>query len=106
MRALREGSLYAVRDNLNRWKIDQDDLDKWTAERPPVSDQTVTSGHTRPDIDTVARLATAETRAEMLAAQLADTIEDRNAWREQAERLASHAERRHVSIIDRIFGRG
>lgn len=58
---------------------------------------------TSPQADLSADLAAARAKIEGLEARLADTQADRDAWRQQAERLASEA--RPIGIIERIFGR-
>lgn len=91
MRALASGELPAIRDNRGRWKIDLGALDLWAGQRP-VTDRTEASPEAeqaRPWPDTAIRLAAAETRAEMLAAQLDELRADRDAWRAQAEKLAA-----------------
>lgn len=91
MRALASGELPATRDNRGRWKIDPDALDLWAGQRP-VTDRTEASPEAeqaRPGPDTAIRLAAAETRAEMLTAQLEELRADRDAWRAQAEKLAA-----------------
>lgn len=67
--------------------------------RPVTSDRSLTDGHARPNPDTLAKLAAAETRAEMLAAQLEDTKTDRDRWREIAEKLSEP----RPGILSRLF---
>ena len=108
MRALYTNELKAIRDNKNAWKIDREDLEKWTGQRP-VTDQLPPSpapGHalaTRSDPpETLARLAVAEAR-------LADAPTERDRWRDLALRLS---EPRpvvvHLTIwerLERLFGK-
>lgn len=122
MRALSSGDLPAIRDNRNSWKIEAGALDAWAKKRPGPSpdtdrsadragpDRTITEDRTGPErttptdtTATLARLAAAEAKIEGLEARLADTQADRDAWRQQAERLASKS--RSPGIFGRIFGR-
>lgn len=111
MRALSSGDLPAIRDNRNSWKIDTNALDAWAKKRPgPPPDTDRAADHSGPDRttptdthETLARLAAAEAKIEGLEARLADTQADRDAWRHQAERLASKS--RSPGIFGRIFGR-
>lgn len=117
MRALTSGELPAIRDNKNAWQIDAEALDRWSEKRPgpspdqgAVTDRTAETDQPEParttpadTPETLVRLAAAETRAEMLAEQVNDLKRDRDAWRQQAEKLAS--ESRPVSIWGRLFGR-
>jgi len=100
MRALASKSLKATRNNRNRWQIELADLDAWAAGRPmsATSDRTV-SDHDR---DQVAEMARLEAENGQLRERLDELREDRDAWRTQAERLASEA---RPGIIERIFGR-
>lgn len=95
MRALQAGHLHGNRDNEGRWQIDPNALDDWLSMRrspdrqspslPPG--QGVTTYSDSPE--TLTRMAVAEARVEMLTAQLEELRHDRDAWRAQAERLAS-----------------
>lgn len=68
---------------------------------PPAPTPDVTPDN--PDGNLRADLAAAEAKIEGLEARLVDTQADRDAWRTQAERLASEA--RPIGLIERIFGR-
>ena len=97
-RALKAGELRGRRDNLGAWRIDQDDLDAWAAHRAPA---VRTGADTPPALPAIPHPAEAEAaglrvelagiRAEAagLRDRLADTAADRDAWRQQAEELAS-----------------
>lgn len=92
MRGLENKTLFAQRDNRNRYLIKRSDLDAWAANRPEqdreVSKpaQTVFETVHLDTPETLARLAAAEVRAEMLAEQVQDLKQDRDAWRAAAER--------------------
>lgn len=105
MRALASGELPAIRDNKGRWKIDPGALDLWAGQRPvidrPEEEQDTEQVRSEPGI--LVRLAAAETRAEMLSAQLDELRADRDAWRAQAEKLADS--RATWPFLARIFRR-
>lgn len=93
MRALKDRSLPAIRDNRNRWRIDQDELDRWSTARavtgrPLTVDMTAdTSGH----VANSAEIAALRAENGQLRERLDELRQDRDAWREQAQRLASKA---------------
>jgi hypothetical protein len=110
MRALASGELRGIRDNRNAWQIDDKDLTEWSASRPgPVlsthrtaePDPVRTTPLDTPE--TLARLASAETRADLLATQLEDVKSDRDAWRTQAELLSKGIEGRSGGFWTRLF---
>lgn len=116
-RALKSGDLRGVRDNFGQWRITEADADAWAATRSAVhADQRANSVPAQ-DTDSMnaqleqakIALAASEARADGLAARLADTQTDRDAWKAQAERLASEprpaAVTAPVSLWQRIFGR-
>ncbi|MBD3776589.1 MAG: helix-turn-helix domain-containing protein [Thiotrichales bacterium] len=104
MRALASKSLKASRDNRNRWQIELADLEEWAADRPMSanSDRTVSANMSDHDRDQVAEMARLEAENGQLRERLGELREDRDAWRQQAERLASEA---RPGLIERIFGR-
>lgn len=101
MRALASKSLFAQRDNKNRWQISPDDLEKWVASRPD------TLAHVRPEsghvLDLSGELAASRTEAKLLREQLDDTKADRDAWRSQAEALSRTIGGRRTGFWSRIF---
>ena len=107
MRALENKSLNGVRDNRNRWKIAVRDIDEWSKERP-VNDRTGPDTDHAPD--TIARLVAAETRVELLTAQLQDVRKERDQAARNAEaqrdmlRAALDDMRRRPSLWQRLFG--
>ena len=99
MKAIKEHDLKAVRDNRNRWRIKPQDLEKWMEDRP-VSDATLTVTDASLALDsragegdTSVKLAAAEEKILGLEARLSDTQADRDAWRAQAELLATRPEK-------------
>jgi len=94
MRAIETLELKALRDNRNHWKIDPQDLDEW------ADAQTASSGHAHPILPTIptpnleAKLAVAEAQRDAAREQLAGVQEDRDRWREMAEKLADKPRRR------------
>jgi hypothetical protein len=93
MRAIETLELKAVRDNRNRWKIDPKDLDRW------ANAQWAPSEHAHPILPTLpasnleAKLAVAEAQRNAAREQLAGVQEDRDRWREMAEKLADKPRR-------------
>lgn len=86
MRAIKNLDLKAIRDNRNHWKIDPDELDRW-------STSTVRTGeaahpvHTPKDSpETLAHVAALKAENSQLRERLSEIKEDRNAWREMAQR--------------------
>lgn len=112
MRALDAKSLKAERDNRNRWKISPDVLDEWLKGRPdtdrsltvaPLDTDRSNPANTVPDTpETLARLAAAEAKVEMLTGQVADLKSDRD---RMADLLEKALEPR-PGFFGRIFGRG
>lgn len=109
MRALKSGQLRAIRDNSGNWQIAEGALDDWLSMRRSSgrTSPAMTASHlsaTQADTpETLARLAVAEARTEVLTSQLDELRQDRDAWREQAQRLASEAHSR--GFIARLFRR-
>lgn len=117
MRALKSGQLRAARDNSGVWQITPEALDDWLSMRrtPDRSSPDMSAGQaaaTPSDTpETLARLGVAEARVEMLTAQLDELRQDRDAWRAQAQQLASEPrpEVRTISrggLLNRLLGRG
>ena len=106
MRALENKSLNGVRDNRNRWKIPVRDIDEWSKKRP-VKDRT--GPDTDHSQDTLKRLVAAETRVEMLTAQLEDVRKERDRATADADaqremlRAALEDMRQRPSIWSRLF---
>lgn len=103
VRALQSHELPGVRGNNGRWSIDPVELDRWAARRAPtvhiqpvhidhaaeierLSDQLNSARHQL--AEQANRLARLDAEAAAQAARLADTAADRDAWREQAQRLS------------------
>ncbi len=78
MRAIETGDLIARRDNRNRWQIDMDDLEAWAAPNVRPVRTPMTNAHH------VTALEAEIAGLKMLVDELRG---DRNAWRDQAERL-------------------
>lgn len=101
MRALANKSLFAIRDNKNRWQIDPDDLEKWVASRPDTLAQVRSDTETVPDLS--GELAASQTEVRLLREQLDDTKTDRDAWRSQAEALSRTIGEGRTSFWSRMF---
>lgn len=109
MRALMNKSLFAVRDNQNRWIIERSDLDKWLGDRRDTLADVRPVTETVPDMSgelSKYKVSLAAAQAENLGLRdrLADTQADRDAWRAQAEELISKG-RRPISIWAWLTGR-
>lgn len=104
LRAIKAQELRAHRDNRGAWQIGAEDLDAWRADRQRTGALGVralpshTAAHpAEAEAATLreelagSRAETAGLRAEVagLRDRLADTAADRDAWREQAQALAS-----------------
>lgn len=89
-RALKAGELKGMRDNRGGWRIAPDDLEAWAASR---LHGVRTSADAPPALPAAhpAEIEVAGLRAEVsgLRERIADLTSDRDAWRAQAERLAS-----------------
>lgn len=86
MRAIETHKLKAIRDNRNHWKINLDDLDEWAgAHLAPIS-----SAHILPTLndstETLTRVASLEAENRQLHERLSEVKEDRDAWRQMAQR--------------------
>lgn len=91
MRGIESKSLLAIRDNRNRWLIDQKDLDAWTSGRPEqfrTVSETVRSVSDTDDstIHLERQVAALETEVRLLREREMDLKADRDAWRAAAER--------------------
>jgi len=86
MRAIKRHEIKATRDNRNHWKIDPDELDRWSAHTV----RTVKAAHpthTPTDsAETLARVASLEAENGQLRERLSEIKEDRDAWREMTQR--------------------
>lgn len=125
-RALKDGKLRGVRKNNGHWSIPEDALDEWlssvTTRAPAEPKPALEAPEHHPD--DLARIEQLEaelkaaieagqgTREELAAMKatieevrksLDDLRNDRDAWRDQAQRLASEA--RPVGIFARLFRR-
>lgn len=93
MRAIESQDLKAIRDNRNHWKIERQDLDRWAdAHREPNENDRLNL-LTMPTVDLKAKLAVAEAQRDAAREQLAGVQEDRDRWREMAEKLADKPRR-------------
>ncbi len=110
MRALISGTLRGIRDNKNRWKVEEDEAARWAGQRPD-SDRTDAGHH--PDADrshpaetseAMARLAIAETEARMLREQLDEVRADRDRLGKLLEK-ALEPRPRTLGWFDRLLGR-
>lgn len=96
MNAIKYGSLTAIRDNRNRWKISPDDLSKWIAGRSAIATVSADIAVSR----SAAQIGEKDIRIAMLEAELkgkdqriSDLERDRDSWKEQAQELARRRRR-------------
>lgn len=94
MRAIETFALRAFKDNRNHWRIDPKDLDKWANTHCSPSDNAHSILPTIPTPGLEAKLAVVEAQRDAAREQLAGVQEDRDRWREMAEKLADKP-RRH-----------
>lgn len=122
-RAIKAGDLKATLRNNGHQSINRHDLDDWMSRRTerashpesaPEAAQTVT--HHPDDVARIAELETSladvreklsrmEGEAAATSARLTDLANDRDAWRQQSEKLADASHTRPTSLLARIFGR-
>jgi excisionase family DNA binding protein len=93
MRAIEALELKAIRDNRNHWKIDPQDLDKWADTQCAPSEHAHPTLPTMPIPDLEAKLAVAEAQRDAAREQLAGVQEDRDRWRNMAEKLTDKPRR-------------
>lgn len=86
MRAIKNHELKAVRDNKNHWKIDPDELDKWSASTVRTMENLQPLHTQKNNPETLIKLAAETARADA-AERARDQAEfDRDAWREMAQK--------------------
>ncbi len=111
---IKSGVLPATLKNNGHHAIERPDLDAWMSRRTERSaaPEPPATRH-EPPIDEVLRqeltmmreaYARLEGKHEATAARLDDLAKDRDAWRAQAEQLASDAKAAQLSLWSRIFG--
>jgi excisionase family DNA binding protein len=93
MRAIQTLELKAIRDNRNHWKIDPQDLDNWADTQFVPSEHAHPNLPTTPTSDLSSKLAVAEAQRDAAREQLAGVQEDRDSWRQMAEKLADKPRR-------------
>lgn len=86
MRAIDNHELKAIRDNRNHWKINLVDLDEWAdaqcAPMPPAHPVATKND----SAETLVRIASIEAENAQLRERLSEVKEDRDAWRDMAQR--------------------
>ena len=89
MRAIKSHELKAFRDNKNHWKIDPDELDRWSASTV----RTVEAAHpmhTSTDTpEALIKVAALEAENGQLRQRLQEAQADRDAWRGMAQKRRS-----------------
>lgn len=91
MRAIKAHKLLAMRDNNNNWTIEKAELERWAADRKsrsrPLTEQ-VAEKEVMDTPETLQKLAKAEARADAAERARDQAESDRDAWKEQAQKLA------------------
>lgn len=106
MRAIESQELQAFRDNRNHWKIDPQSLDKWANAQWAPTEQAHSDTPIMPTPDLAVSFARVEAERDALREQLEQIKEDRNHWRQLAERQQGLLEhRRQKGFFGRILGR-
>lgn len=91
MRAVESREIQATRNNKNQWQITEEALKIWMgAQWAPITNahQESPTTPTSENVELTAKLAAAETRAELLSTQLDDVKAERDQWRKMAQKLA------------------
>lgn len=88
MRAINEHALMATRDNRNHWKIDPQELDRWAKDHWAPSERAHLRSPIAPTSDLEVKLAVVEAERDAFKARLTEIQEDRDKWREMADKLA------------------
>lgn len=88
MRAIQQRNLHAIRDNRNQWQIDGTDLAQWAPNEhaKTIAQATPTLAH--PIHEMQMRIAVLEAKLKSATSTIDDLKTDRDAWKEQAQRLA------------------
>lgn len=86
MRAIKDQSLLAKRDNRNHWNIDPDDLDRWRASTVRTV-KVAHPSHTQNDtLETLMKVASLNAENDQLRERLLEVQADRDAWRKMAQK--------------------
>lgn len=85
MRAINSHKLKASRDNQNHWRIAPEDLEAWAAHNV----RSAHSAHPETEAELREKIAALTADNGQLRERLSDTQEDRNAWREMAQKRRS-----------------
>lgn len=91
MNAIKDGHLFARRDNRNRWQIEPADLLKWLSDRSDIATVkavTIDRQQVPPPDETLIRIAMLEAELKGKDQRIADLERDRDEWRAQAQELA------------------
>ena len=94
MRAIKDGTLRAVRDNEGRWRIDRDVLEDWSSMRQPDVGSAVVMSEimtvdTTPDTPADMAMATSIARLEATVEGLRDALDQARADRDRWHALAT-----------------
>ena len=92
MNAIKDGHLFARRDNRNRWQIEPADLLKWLSDRSDIATVKPVNLDSQqvplPSNESLIRIAVLEAELKGKDQRIADLERDRDDWKAQAQELA------------------
>lgn len=91
MNAIKNGSLIALRDNRNRWQIDDNELLKWLLLRTSTDTGSSVNSNSQTPVpinENLIRIAVLEAELRGKDQRIADLERDRDDWKAQAQELA------------------
>jgi hypothetical protein len=93
MDQIHAGKIKANRNNLNRWQIAPEDLEAWIADRAPTNKtDTTTDTYSEKLRQLEKENVSLKVSLEAAEKRVADLEEDREHWRQQANRLLTQQE--------------
>lgn len=106
IRAIQKSEIEGLRDNRNHWQVNEKSLQSWCDARDARDAHTVHAQEdahqpAQPDPQVIGRMSELETENRMLYRQLDDIKQDRDAWKDQAQRLSEH----RPGFWETLFGR-
>ncbi len=86
MRAIKNHELKAIRDNKNHWRIDPNELDRWSASTVRTVENAQPVHTPKDSTETLIKLAAETARADAAERARDQAEADRDAWREMAQK--------------------